>query len=66
VANPIPAMALLPSRDMIEFDQRSFEFVVEEPHRGENFAKSCRCLGSVGVSKRKNAVVSQISHDPRF
>jgi hypothetical protein len=62
----MPAMVLLPGPDSVEFGQRSFKFVVEEPHRIEDFAESCRCLGSVGASIRENAVVSQISHDPRL
>src|SRR6266436_5428765 len=62
----MPAMILLLSPDRVEFEEHSFKFVVEEPHRIEDFAQSCRRLGSVGASKRKDAVVSQISHDPRL
>jgi hypothetical protein len=42
----MPAMVLLPGPDTAEFGQRSFKFVVEEPHRIEDFAESCKCLGS--------------------
>ena len=52
------AMVLFVGPDLVEFDQRSFKFAVEEPHRTEDFAEGCRCLGSVGPSKREDAVVS--------
>src|SRR5712672_3131657 len=62
----MPAMTLLLSPDLVEFEERSFKFVVEEPHRIEDFAESCRRLGSVGASEREGGVVSQISQDPRL
>ena len=42
-----------------------FKFVIEEPHRIKNFAERCSCFCSVSSSKSEDAVVSQISHDPR-
>ena len=59
-------MVLLLGPDLVEFEERSFKFLVEEPHRIEDFAESCRCRGSVDASKREDAVVSQISHDSRL
>ena len=32
---------LSPGHDLFEFGQRSFKFVIEEPHRIENFAEGC-------------------------
>ena len=64
--HPTIQPGLLPGPDLVEFEQRSFKFAVEEPHRIEDFAESRGCLGSVGASKREDAVVSQISHDPRL
>src|SRR5712671_92922 len=57
---------LLPRLDLVELGKRSFEFGIEEPHRIKNFAESCRCSGPVGLSKGEDAVVSQVSHDPRL
>jgi hypothetical protein len=51
--------------DLVEFGQRSFEFVIEEPHRIENFAEGCRRFCPVGLSKGEDAVVAQKSHDRR-
>ena len=62
----MPAVGLFPGPDPVEFGHRSFKLVVEEPHRIEDFAESCRCLGSVGASICEDAVVSQISHDSRL
>jgi hypothetical protein len=62
----MPAVVLLSGPDLVEFEQRSFEFAVEQPHRIEDFAERCRCPGSVGAPKREDAVVSQKSHDPRL
>src|SRR5712692_2436154 len=62
----LPILTLLPSLDLVEFGPRSFKFVVEEPHRVENFAESGRCFCPVGSSKGEDAVVAQISHDPRL
>src|ERR1700733_204209 len=48
-----------PRLDRIERGQCLFEFVVEEPHGVENFAKARRCPGPVGAAEGKNAVVAQ-------
>jgi hypothetical protein len=61
----LPTSTLLPRLDLVEFGKRSFKFGVEEPHRIEDFAEGCRCSGPVSLSKGEDAVVSQISHDPR-
>src|SRR5258708_4618696 len=55
-------LTLLLSLDLFEFGQRSFKFVIEEPHRIENFAEGCRCFCPVNLSKGKDAIVAQISH----
>src|SRR6266403_6353721 len=52
--------------DLVEFGKRSFKFGIEEPHRIKNFAEGCRCSCPVSLSKGEDAVVSQISHDPRI
>src|SRR6266481_2317507 len=52
--------------DLVEFGKRSFKFGIEEPHRIKNFAEGCRCSCPVSLSKGEDAVVAQISHDPRI
>src|SRR5437870_3824844 len=59
------SMSALLSLDLVEFGRRSFKFVIEEPHRIENFAQGCRCFCPVGLSKGEDAVVAQKTHDPR-
>src|SRR5580704_19796213 len=59
------ALILLPTCDLFQHGQRALEFVVEEPHRIENFAEGCGCFRPVGLSKGEDAVVAQISHDGR-
>ena len=54
-----------PNPDLVEFGQRSFKFVIEEPHRIKNFAEGCGFFCSVSLSKSEDAIVSQISHDSR-
>jgi len=61
----LPTSTLLSRLDLIEFGKRSFKFGIEEPHRIKNFAEGCRCSCPVSLSKGEDAVVSQISHDPR-
>src|SRR5262249_38173195 len=51
--------------DLVEFGQRPFEFVIEEPHRIENFAEGRRCFRPVGPSEGEDAIVAQKSHDRR-
>jgi len=58
-------LSLSPNHDLVEFGQRSFKFVIEEPHRIKNFAEGCRFFCSVSLSKSEDAIVSQIPHDPR-
>ena len=50
--------------DVVEFDQRTFKFLIEEPHCIKNFAKSRSFLCPVSFPEGKNTIVSQISHDP--
>src|SRR5476651_2377888 len=57
--------SFLLSLDLIKFRQRSFKFVIEEPHRIENFAEGCRCSRPVCLSEGEHAVVAQIKHDLR-
>jgi hypothetical protein len=54
---------LLPGPDLVEFGQRSFKFVIEEPHRIENFAEGSGRFSPVSLSKREDAIVSQVSYD---
>src|SRR5258708_6703454 len=61
----LPTSSPLPRLDLVEFGERPFKFVIEEPHRIKNFAEGCGCSCPVGLSKGEDAVVSQISHDPR-
>ena len=56
---------LLSRLDLVEFGKRSFKFAIEEPHRIKNFVEGCRCSCPVSLSKGEDAIVSQISHDPR-
>ena len=62
---PAELQPFLPRLDLVEFRTRSFKFGIEEPHRIKNFAEGCRCSCSVSLSKGEDAIVSQISHDPR-
>ena len=48
---------LSPGHDLFEFGQRSFKFVIEEPHHIENFAEAdresqspARCVGRLGAA----------------
>src|SRR4051812_2221792 len=59
----VPTLSL--SLDLVESRQRPFKFVIEEPHRIENFAEACRCFCPVGLPKGEDAVVAQISHNRR-
>src|SRR6478735_4576621 len=52
--------------DLAEFGQRAIEYIIEEPHRIQNFAHGCRCFRSVSLTERKHAVVAQVSHDSRL
>src|SRR4029079_16498543 len=68
-----PPKELLPNHsavllrfDVAEFGQRAIKYIIEEPHRIENFAHGRRCLGPVGLAIGKHAVVAQISHDSRL
>src|SRR5258705_11574088 len=56
------SLTLLPSLDLVEFGQRAFKFIIEQPHGIENFPKACRRFGPVDFSKGEDAVVAQISH----
>jgi hypothetical protein len=49
--------------DLFDFRKRSFEFLVEQPHRIKNLAEGCGCSCPVSLAKGENAVVAQISHD---
>src|SRR5260370_11182342 len=62
----LPTSTLLLRLDLVEFGKRSFKFWIEEPHRIQNFAVGGRCSCPVSLSKGEDAVVSQISHDPRI
>src|SRR5258705_10248241 len=66
VRRNLPTSTLLLRLDLVEFGKRSFKFGIEEPHRIKNFAEGCRCSCPVSLSKGEDAVVSQISHDPRL
>ena len=52
--------------DLAEFGQRAIEYIIEEPHRIQNFAHGRGCFRSVGLSEGKHAVVAQVSHDSRL
>ncbi len=54
------------NRDLVILGQRSLKFIIEKPHRIKNFTESGRFLCSVSLSKSEDAIVSQISHDPRI
>src|SRR3954462_1218244 len=60
-----PSSPLWPGLDLVEFGQRSFELVVEEPHRIENFAEGRGRSRPVGLPEGENTVVTQVSHDRR-
>src|SRR6266404_722967 len=63
---PLSTSTLLPRLDLVECGKRSFKLAIEEPHRIKNFAEGRRCSCPVSLSKGEDAVVSQISHDPRL
>src|SRR4026209_1863019 len=52
--------------DLAEFGQRTVEYIIEQPHRIQNFAHGRGCFGSVSLAIGKHAVVAQISHDSRL
>src|SRR5262245_37783056 len=54
----------IPCFDLFEARLGGFEFVVEQPHRIEDFAKGRRRSCAVTLAERENAVVAQESHDP--
>src|SRR5262245_28474919 len=61
----LPRLAQLLHSDLRELRPCAFKFVVEQPHRIEDFAK---CRGSscaVRLAESENAVVAQELHDPR-
>src|SRR5207342_1037129 len=45
--------------DLAEFGQRAIEYIIEEPHRIQNFAHGSGCPRPVGFSKGKHAVIAQ-------
>ena len=53
-------------RPLHRCSQRSREYIIEEPHRIQNFAHGRRCFRSVSLAKGKHAVIAQVSHDTRF
>src|SRR5512143_1677525 len=52
--------------DLAEFGQRAIEYIIEEPHRIQNFAHGCGCFRSISLAEGKHAVVAQVSHDSRL
>src|SRR5512144_2974206 len=73
IRSTLPPEELLPDHstfllrfDLAEFGQRAIEYIIEEPHRIQNFAHGCRCFRSVSLAEGKHAVVAQVSHDSRL
>jgi hypothetical protein len=46
-------LSLSPNPDLVEFGQRSFKFVIEEPYRSKNFEEGCRFFCSVSFDNQK-------------
>ena len=59
-------LAFLPRFDLAKFGQRLRKYIIEKPHRVQNFAHGCGCFGSISLAEGKHAVIAQVSHDTRF
>src|SRR5512139_638770 len=73
IRSTLPPEELLPDHstfllrfDLAEFGQRAIEYIIEEPHRIQNFAHGRGCLRPVSLTKGEHAVVAQVSHDSRL
>src|SRR5262249_60641633 len=62
----LPRRSALLSLYLVELGQRTVKYIIEEPHRIENFAHRCGRLCAVSFTEGEHAVIAQVSHDSRF